>query len=204
MSYEDSAGTAEFASTPTGSDVYTSATPHESVTMSSSLADSLEMISSLTEKDSTFVASAPIFRSESDPGVRRNLRSRRIIVPESEPSINVKHIENDYDFMEEASNESWLTLPIDTLQKNNLFTEKSQHTTKNEGENEEGEGLEPFARECLHLFNGEWTVLNPNRGQAFQIAPPTDDYKHLFKKTNDDFEVITKRSTNHPQSFFEK
>lgn len=145
-----------------------------------------------------------VVNPDQQPRPRRDKKIRRPTIEDNLPARNVKHLEHDYDFYEEPTHEfSWLTLPTEQFKKNNLSTEKSQHTAKQE--NDENEFLEPFARECLHLFNGEWTVMDPNREQLkFEIAPPTEDYKYLMRKTNEKFEPATKRSRHHPQSFFER
>lgn len=130
--------------------------------------------------------------------------TRSATATESSVSTNAKHYENDYDFDEQESTESWLMFPS-TLGQNNLTKEKSQHRTQPQiTENEEYERLEPFAKECLHLFNGEWTVMDPNRGTTTVELVNTTDYKHLMFHNCKNFEPITKRSTYHPQLFSEK
>jgi len=70
-------------------------------------------------------------------------------------------------------------------------------------------GLEPFARDCLHLFNGEWTVLKYN-DQFKEYEPSKEEEKAAANPTRvltdygQEFKLITKRNNYHPHQFANK
>ncbi|KAL0478329.1 RasGEF [Acrasis kona] len=159
--------------------------------------DSSPNTSPVLINESSRVESTQAESNTTQPSVwkTRELRSDKM-VDDSDQLGNSKHYENDYDFDEDAHAEDIMIIPELSV-TDNLRKEKSQSTSQSINENEER--LEPFAKECLHLFNGEWTVMN--RGSEDFVAAKEADYKHIFVEPNKEFEVHTKRSTCHPQSF---
>ncbi|KAL9650302.1 hypothetical protein ABK040_014956 [Willaertia magna] len=124
----------------------------------------------------------------------------------------LKHAPNsDFSYFEQdnlTEEEYGISTPIHFTPSLQLEVEKSKTVNKFLFEQRNEESIKDiFARNCLRLFNGEFTVLKTiNEKEKLDVKPnnvlPTNLMYH--ENGRDTFEFSSKRSTSHPTDFLEE
>ncbi|KAG2389351.1 hypothetical protein C9374_013911 [Naegleria lovaniensis] len=126
---------------------------------------------------------------------------------------NVKHtLENDYKYFEEHvpnqttshdhNGQEYCKLS-ETL---HIDVEKSKTVNKFFIEKRDDNAIQDlFAKNCLHLYNGEFTVMKHDEKESVNILPHNAEASNLlyYEQARDVFEFVTRRMAYHPNDFME-